>query len=178
LRYVALLRGINVGGNAVIKMADLSACFAALGYGDVRTYIASGNVFFQTTERPATVESEIERALERRFSLPIRVVVRSSREIATIVDAIPARWIGAAELRVTVGFLLRGTTARSAARLVRPREGIDELVSASGALMWATRMDALTRSGIRLIGTPLYKEITARNLNTTLKLAELLRGAP
>jgi uncharacterized protein (DUF1697 family) len=59
---------------------------------------------------------------------------------------------------------------------VRPREGIDELVIASGALMWATRMDALTRSGIRLIGTPLYKEMTARNLNTTLKLAELLRG--
>jgi uncharacterized protein (DUF1697 family) len=178
LRYVALLRGINVGGNAVIKMADLSACIADLGYCDVRTYIASGNVLFQSTARPAVLETEIERALGQRFSLANRVVVRSGREIARIVDAIPAPWIGAAELRVTVGFLLRGTTARSAALLVRPREGIDELVRASGALIWATRMDALTRSGIRLIGTPLYNEMTLRNLNTTLKLAELLRSAP
>jgi uncharacterized protein (DUF1697 family) len=69
---------------------------------------------------------------------------------------------------------MRGTTARSAARLVHPRDGVDELVTASGALIWATRKDALTRSGIRLIGTPLYKEMTLRNLNTTLKLAELL----
>jgi uncharacterized protein (DUF1697 family) len=176
LRYVALLRGINVGGHAVIKMADLSACIEELGYGDVRTYIASGNVLFRSTERPATLETEIERALERRFALPIRVVVRSSREVTGIAGRVPSPWIGADELRVTVGFLMRGTTARSAARLVRPRDGIDELVSAPGALIWATRKDALTRSGIRLIGTPLYKEMTLRNLNTTLKLAELLRA--
>jgi uncharacterized protein (DUF1697 family) len=176
LRYVALLRGINVGGHAVIKMADLSACIAELGYRDVRTYIASGNVLFQSSERPATLEAEVERALERRFALPIRVVVRSDREVAKVAERIPAAWIGADELRVTVGFLMRGTTARSAARLLCPREGIDELVSASCALISATRKDALTRSGIRLIGTPLYKEMTLRNLNTTLKLAELLRA--
>jgi uncharacterized protein (DUF1697 family) len=176
VRYVALLRGINVGGHAVIKMADLSACIAELGYRDVRTYIASGNVLLQSTEPPTTLETEIERALEGRFALPIRVVVRSSREVARIAEHIPAPWIGADDLRVTVGFLLRGTTARSAARLVQPRDGIDELVTAPGALMWATRKDALTRTGIRLIGTPLYKEMTLRNLNTTLKLAELLRG--
>ena len=93
-----------------------------------------------------------------------------------IAERVPERWLGADELRVTVGFLMRGTSARSAARLVRPRERIDELVSAPGALIWATRKDALTRSGIRLIGTPLYKEMTLRNLNTTLKLAELLRS--
>jgi uncharacterized protein (DUF1697 family) len=176
LRYVALLRGINVGGRAVIKMADLCACIEDLGYGDVRTYIASGNVLFRSAERPAALETKIERALEKRFALPIRVVVRSSREVTRIAESVPARWIGADDVRVTVGFLMRGTTARSAARLLRPRDEIDELISAPGALMWATRKDALTRSGIRLIGTPLYKEMTLRNLNTTLKLAELLRG--
>jgi uncharacterized protein (DUF1697 family) len=175
LRYVALLRGINVGGNAVIKMADLSACVGALGYEDVRTYIASGNVLLRSTERPSSLEAEIERALERRFSLPIRVVVRSAREVAGIVERVPSPWIGAGDLRVMVGFLMRGTTVRSAARLLRPREGIDDLVAAPGALVWATRKDALTRSGIRLVGTPLYKEMTLRNLSTTLKLLELLR---
>jgi len=174
LRYVALLRGINVGGHAVIKMADLAACVSELGYEEVRTYIASGNVLFQSTKRPKTLEPELERALERRFALPIRVVVRSGREVTRIAESVPSSWVGTDELRVTVGFLMRGTTARSAARLLRPRDGIDELVSVSGALIWATQKDALTRSGIRLIGTPLYKEMTLRNLNTTLKLAELL----
>ena len=176
MRYVALLRGINVGGHAVIKMADLAACVGELGHEDVRTYIASGNVLFQSTQRPKTLEAELERALEQRFGLPIRVVVRSGRELAQIADSVPAAWIGADDLRVTVGFLMRGTSVRSAASLVRPREGIDELVTAPGALIWATRKDALTRSGIRLVGTPLYKEMTLRNLNTTLKLAELLRA--
>lgn len=176
MRYVALLRGINVGGNAVIKMADLSACVAKLGYEDVQTYIASGNVLLQSKGRPATLEAELEGALERRFSLPIRVVVRSAREVSAIAERVPPAWLDASDLRVMVGFLMRGTTSRSAARLLRPREGIDELVTAPGALMWATRKDALTRSGIRLVGTPLYKEMTLRNLNTTLKLAELLRA--
>ena len=114
MRYVALLRGINVGGHAVIKMADLSACVAELGYDDVRTFIASGNVLLQSTKRPAALEAELERALERRYDLPIRVVVRSAREVARIVERVPTPWIRADDLRVMVGFLMRGTDARSA----------------------------------------------------------------
>jgi len=157
-------------------MADLSSCVAELGHEDVRAYIASGNVLFQSTQRPKTLEPELERALEARFSLPIRVVVRTGREVAKIVDRIPAPRLSADDLRVMVGFLMRGVSARSASGLIRPRDGIDELVTAPGALIWATRKDALTRSGIRLIGTPLYKEMTLRNVNTALKLAELLQA--
>ena len=176
MRYVALLRGINVGGHAVIRMADLSSCVAELGYEGVRTYIASGNVLFESSGRPAHLEAELEQALEQRFELPIRVAVRSAREVARIVDAVPPAWVGAANLRVMVGFLMRGTSAASAARLVRPREGVDELLAAPGALVWATPRNALMRSGMRLAGTPLYREMTLRNLNTALKLAELLRA--
>lgn len=75
---------------------------------------------------------------------------------------------------MSVWFLLRGANARSLAARLTPKEGIDEVVTAPGALLWAVRRDALTRTGIRLIGTPDYKLITSRNLNTTLKLAELL----
>jgi uncharacterized protein (DUF1697 family) len=176
MRYVALLRGINVGGNAIIRMAELRDCAVGLGLEDVSTYIASGNLLFRSSERATGLESALEDAIEQRFELPIRVVVRSAREIARIADAVPAAWVGASHLRVTVGFLLRGATAGRLAASLKPREGIDELATAPGALLWATRRDALTRSGLRLVGTDAYRSMTLRNLNTTLKLAELLRA--
>jgi uncharacterized protein (DUF1697 family) len=176
MRYVALLRGINVGGNAIIRMAELRDCAVGLGLEDVSTYIASGNLLFRSSERATGLESALEAAIEQRFELPIRVVVRSAREIARIADAVPAAWVGASHLRVTVGFLLRGATAGRLAASLKPREGIDELATAPGALLWATRRDALTRSGLRLVGTDAYRSMTLRNLNTTLKLAELLRA--
>jgi len=179
LRYVALLRGINVGGNTLIKMAALKECVEAIGHADVRTYIASGNVLFESKERSgAKLDAQFERAIESTFGLPVRVVVRSGTEIQRIVERVPKEWIGAADLRVTVAFLLRGLDARTVARGLMPKEGIDELVTAPGAVLFATQRDALTRTGLKLVGTPTYKQMTLRNLNTTLKLAELVRPAP
>jgi uncharacterized protein (DUF1697 family) len=178
MRYVALLRGINVGGKSIVRMADLKECIEELGYDNVSTFIASGNVLFETPERNAAkLESAIERALERRFKLPITVVVRSRAEIGRIVKAIPAKWIGNESVRVYVAFLRRTRDGRKLARELAPRDGVDELVATKSALMWATRRDALTRSGLqKLPGSAAYKDMTLRNLNTTLKLRELLAG--
>jgi uncharacterized protein (DUF1697 family) len=177
MRYVALLRGINVGGNALVRMADLRECALGIGLEDVSTYIASGNLLFSSGERSgARIEPVLERALEHELGLPIRVVVRSRPEVDRIVARIPPAWIGAPHLRVTVAFLLREANARRIAASLTPRDGIDELTTTPGALLWAIRRDALTRTGLRLIGTDAYRLLTARNLNTTLKLAELLRA--
>lgn len=176
MRYVALLRGINVGGNTLIKMADLRECITALGHDNVSTYIASGNVLFESRERSGSkLDAQLEKAIERHFALPVRVVVRSARELHRIADSVPHKWLDAPELRVTVAFLLRGNDARAIARTLKPKPGIDEVVTAPGALIWAIRRDAVTRTGLKLVGTPIYKQMTLRNLNTTLKLAELLR---
>lgn len=176
MRYVALLRGINVGGKAVIRMADLKECVETLGYDEVSTFIASGNVLFETAERNAAkLESAIERALEKRFRLPITVVVRSRSEVGRIVKAIPAKWIGNDSLRVNVAFVRRTVDGRKLARQLPPKEGVDEVVATRSAVIWATRRDALTRSGMqKLVGDPAYKDVTVRNVNTTLKLHELL----
>jgi uncharacterized protein (DUF1697 family) len=176
MRYVALLRGINVGGKSTIRMADLKACVEKLGYDEVSTFIASGNVLFETAERNAAkLESAIERALERRFQLPITVVVRSRAEVGRIVKAIPPSWIGNESLRVNVGFLRRRRDGRKLARELEPKEGVDELVVTKSAVIWATRRDALTRSGMqKLIRGAAYQDMTVRNLNTALKLRELL----
>ena len=178
MRYVALLRGINVGGKSLVRMADLKECVEELGYEDVSTFIASGNVLFETPERDAAkLESTLEKAIERRFNLPIAVVVRSRAELGRVVDAIPSSWIGNERLRVNVAFLRRALDGRKLAREFQPREGIDELVATKSALIWATRRDALTRSGMQKITvSAAYKDMTLRNLNTTLKLRELLAG--
>jgi uncharacterized protein (DUF1697 family) len=180
MRYVALLRGINVGGKSIVPMADLKDCVEKLGYEDVSTFIASGNVLFSTSERNGgKLEGMVERALERRFGRPIAVVVRSSTELARVVRAIPADWLNDKSLRVNVAFLRRKLDGRRVARELEPKEGVDELVATKSALIWATRRDALTRSGMqKLIGGTAYKDLTVRNLNTTLKLQELLATTP
>lgn len=101
------------------------------------------------------------------------VVVRSRRQIETIAARVPAEWVRDDRLRVTVAYLLRGADARTIAKGPKPKDGIDQVVTAPGALIWAIRRDALTRTGLRLIGTPVYKRMTLRNATTALRLAEL-----
>jgi uncharacterized protein (DUF1697 family) len=176
VRYVALLRGINVGGRTLVKMGDLKTCVEELGLDDVSTYIASGNVLFESGERDAAkLETRIERAIEQRFGLPVKVVVLNRAAYARIVKAIPDPWIGDASLRANVAFVRRGTDAKQVVRELEPDAAVEEVKAIVGAILWATKRDALNRSVMRkLIGGEAYKELTVRNLNTTLKLHELL----
>lgn len=176
MRYLALLRGINVGGKSIVRMADLKECVEGLGHKDVSTFIASGNVLLTAAERDAgAVEAGLERAIERRFGEPISVFVLTKAELGQVVKAIPSGWADDKGLRVYVGFLRRTLDGRKVAAELTPREGIDELVAAKRAVIWATSRDALTRSGMQKVtASPIYKDMTIRNITTTLKLHELL----
>jgi uncharacterized protein (DUF1697 family) len=178
VRYVALLRGINVGGKTLVKMAELRACLETLGLDHVSTYIASGNVLFETdTDDADALATTIEAAIEERFELPVKVVVLDRRAYARIVKAIPKPWIGDKALRANVAFVRPGTDAKAVVRDLEPDPAIEEVRAINGAILWATRRDALNRSVMRkLIAGAAYKELTVRNLNTTLKLDELLAG--
>jgi uncharacterized protein (DUF1697 family) len=176
VRYVALLRGINVGGKTLIKMADLKTCIEELGLDEVSTYIASGNLLFESTERSAAkLETKIERAIEERFELPVKVVVLDRASFGRIVQAIPKSWAGDKTLRANVAFVRRGTNAQTVVRELQPDPAVEKVKAVKGAILWATKRDAVNRSVMRkLIGGAAYKELTVRNLNTTLKLQELL----
>jgi uncharacterized protein (DUF1697 family) len=178
VRYVALLRGINVGGRTLVKMDALRACLEASGLADVSTYIASGNVLFESSKRDAAkLETKIEDAIEQTFELPVKVVVLDRAAFARIVRAIPKSWIGDASLRANAAFVRRGTDARKIVRGLQPDPAVEEVKTTTGAILWATRRDALNHSVMRkLIGGAAYRELTVRNLNTTLKLNELLDG--
>jgi uncharacterized protein (DUF1697 family) len=176
VRYLALLRGINVGGKTLIKMADLKTCVEALVLDNVSTYIASGNVLFESGAADAAkLEKKIEHAIRQQFQLPIKVIVLDRPAYARIVKAIPQAWIGDASLRANVAFVRRGTDARQVVRELQPDPAIEEVKALDGAILWATNRDALNRSMMRkLIGSAAYKELTVRSLSTTLKLQELL----
>jgi uncharacterized protein (DUF1697 family) len=176
VKYIALLRGINVGGKTLIKMADLKTCFEELGLDDVSTYIASGNILFQSRERGAAeLETRIKRAIEQRFRLQVKVVVLDRAAYARIVKAIPKSWVGDKSLRANVAFVRRGTDPKQVVRDLQPDSAVEEVKAIDGAILWATKRNALNRSVMRkLIGGAAYKELTVRNLNTTLKLQELL----
>jgi uncharacterized protein (DUF1697 family) len=87
-RYVGLLRGINVGGIR-IKMADLRDSVTALGYTDVKTVLASGNIVFESRKKTATVTAELESALSERFGYGARVLVMTTEQLQSVVDAYP-----------------------------------------------------------------------------------------
>jgi len=109
--FVALLRGVNVGGNNIISMRDLKERFEGLGFEKVSTYINSGNVIFTTKESEARkldarkLEEKIEEMLVEEFDLDAKVVVRSLAEMARLVESLPPGWGGDSDWRYNVMFL-------------------------------------------------------------------------
>jgi uncharacterized protein (DUF1697 family) len=179
-RYVALLRGINVGGKNPIPMPALKAAFEAHGLEDVHTYIQSGNVVFSTgSSTQAELTSEIERMLTVAFGhYEARVLVRSRSQLRAIVDRAP-KGFGAepAKYRYDVVFLKPPLTAKAAIRDVSTKEGVDRIWAGTGVL-YMSRLDSrATQSRLnRVASLPIYKSMTIRNWNTTTKLAELLEA--
>ena len=90
MRYIALLRGINLGGNVMVKMEELRKAFEGLGFENVKTYINSGNVAFdsrKTTE--SKLVDQIESAVEKMVGRPVAVMVRSQKDIERILAENP-----------------------------------------------------------------------------------------
>jgi uncharacterized protein (DUF1697 family) len=176
-RYVALLRGINVGGKNLIKMADLRACFEGHGYHDVATYIQSGNVLFSTGSRSsAALTADIESMLAANFDYDASVVLRSEKQMRSTVEGAPA-WIGAdpASYRYDVIFLKPALSASSAIKSVPTRDGVDRAATGPGVLYFSRLTSRATQSHLsRIVSMPIYKDMTIRNWNTTTKLLRLM----
>lgn len=180
-RYVALLRGINVGGNNLIRMADLRACFADHGFEDVTTYIQSGNVVF-AAERASEAEltQRIEGMLASSFAYNASVVLRSATQMRAVVAGAPEGYgSDPAGFRYDVIFLKAPLTARAAIAEVPIREGVDRVHAGRGVLYHSRVASRASGSRIsRVASMPIYQHMTLRNWNTTRKLAELASPTP
>ena len=178
LRYVALLRGINVTGRNKIPMADLRAMAEELGWENPETYIQSGNLVFEAHGLPAALESALEAAITRKLALAIPVIVRAAAGWEAYVRGNP--FPAAAEARANLlhlGLSKRAPDAGAAAA-IQARATQGEQVRVVGDALWIDYPEGVGRSKLtpalldRLVGSP----VTARNFRTVLKLAEMARA--
>ena len=179
-RYVALLRGINVGGKNLIRMADLKACFQENGFEAVATYIQSGNVIFGSGESNLSeLTDRIERMLAANFDYEARVVLRSRKQMRSIMERAPTSFgDDATRYRYDVIFLKAPLTARTAMRSVLTKEGVDRAHAGSGVLYFSRLTCRATQSQLsRIASMPVYQSMTIRNWNTTTKLLKLLESS-
>jgi uncharacterized protein (DUF1697 family) len=174
--WVVLLRGINVGGNNVIPMAELRAAFADMGFLDPQTYIQSGNVVVGSRRKPsAAATRRIEAALADRYGYAARVVVLDAEQMRRTVDEMPAEWRAPRkDVRYYVLFPVAGTSATDIARAVTPKPAYETITAGSHAVYWSAPFETLSRTSMgKLPSLPVYRDVTIRNRTTTLKLLAL-----
>jgi uncharacterized protein (DUF1697 family) len=171
--YVALLRGINVGGNKRVPMADLRELLRGLGFQDVRSLLQSGNAVLVSSATPSAIEKDIETALVTHFGFQVRVLVRTGAELAAVVANNPWREAVEEPKKLHVAFLdaapkkgwdvgLKGTDFTPEQYCLRGRE------------LYVWYRNGLMDSKLNV---PLFRAVkvtaTLRNWNTVTKLGEL-----
>ena len=176
-RFVALLRGINVGGKNIIAKGDLIECFEDLGFQNVTTYIQSGNILFRAKSSSVkSVTSKIEQQLAARFNYEARAVIMSKRQFASAVESAHSDWGHRAEYKHNALFTLSDTTSnRVLAQLPEPQADIETVSTAPGVLFWSTSTKDLRRTTMMKLAknAKLYKQLTVRNHNTVFKIFDL-----
>ncbi len=176
-RFLALLRGINVGGRNIIPKQALAECFVDLGFENVRTYIQSGNILFRSSNTGVReLTSKIEAGLSRRFSYNARAVVLSERTYASAVRAAPAGWGQDDRRKHNALFTLATITPRKVLAQLPPPKPDDETVTTGpGVLFWSASKTRLSKTTMmKLASAPAFQHVTVRNHNTVYRLLELL----
>lgn len=179
--YIALLRGINVGGKNIIKMAELKRVFEEIGLSSVKTYIQSGNVIFKSNEREEILRNKIEHEILRAFGFPVTVVLRTAQELEWIIQNCPFSEQEVSEAEslsvggsLYVAFLLHAPSQEKIECLNVYKSEVDEF------RIEGREVFVLVHNSIRnsKVASNLYKldvPATVRNWKTINKLAELAK---
>lgn len=175
--YLVLLRGINVGGKNRVPMAPLRAMLEELGFLDVATYIASGNVILRSDRPAGEVKSTIEAALPTTFALDselIAVLVLTRAQLRAVIDHRPEGFGEQPGTYHSDAIFLIGIDAATTMAVFDPRPGVDRVWPGDGVI-YSERLSAeRTRSRLgKIVGTPAYKSMTIRSWATTLALRQL-----
>ena len=176
--YVALLRGINVGGNSKVQMPKLKTTFERLGFTKVVTYINSGNVIFcDDTKTLNHMILDTEKAIVEDFGFAVRVVIRGINNIKKINDAIPNSWTNDSDQKTDVMFLWDEINSPEIINSIAVKPDIETIKYTNGVLLWNIARKNVTKGGvIKLNKSELYKKMTIRNVNTVRKLLELMKS--
>jgi uncharacterized protein (DUF1697 family) len=172
MRYVALLRGINVGGTGMVNMAELKTVFETAGMTGVKTYINSGNV-----KNRRHLTALLEEAIRQRFAFAVDLLLRDAGQMRSVVDAVPGHWKNDESMKCDVLFLWEDVDRPSVLDQLPRQPGLEDVLYVPGALVWRVDRENVSKSKMtKLVGTGLYKRMTVRNCNTVRKLLELMEG--
>ena len=175
-KYLILLRGINVGGRNKVPMAPLRELLEELGYSDVSTFIASGNVIMSSRHAASEIKRRIESALPQRFGLDselIAVRVMTHAELRAVVDDRPQGFGDQPGTYHSDAIFLIGIDAATAIKAFDPHPQVDRVWPGNGVI-YSQRLSAQrTKSRLKkAMTTALYKSMTIRSWSTTLALLE------
>jgi len=172
MKYIALLRGINVGGNRKVEMKRLKNFFESLDYANVATYLNSGNVKFESDTKQETLQKEIPKKLKKEFGFEIQTLIKNEKEVKRIANSIPKNWENDSEQKTDIAYLFPE---------IDPKKTIDELPIkkefidiryVNGAIIWHVKKKEYNKSHLnKIISTKQYQLMTVRNVNTARFLA-------
>lgn len=165
--FIALLRAVNVGGTGKLPMAELNRLCCKAGFANVQTYIASGNVIFDSPKSASEVKAALEASLKRYAGKPVGVAVRTGAEMAAVLDANP---FPDAPANRTVAMFLDAPPAADALDKISGQQ--DEEVALGHREIYIKYGESMGRSKLKV---PAAAHGTARNMNTVAKLAALAR---
>lgn len=173
MKYIALLRGINVGKTKRIDMKQLKSIFENIGYTAVSTYINSGNVFFESSKDIKSINGEIASTFFENFGYPISVLIMTSKDLKSIVKEIPLNWLNDDIQRTDVAFLFTEIDSDSVIDDLPLRKEFIDVRYVKGAIFWNVTRENYNKSHLnKLISHQLYQHMTIRNINTARYLAE------
>jgi uncharacterized protein (DUF1697 family) len=177
-QYIALLRGINVGGHKLVPMVELRTVCSELGWEDVQTYIQSGNVVFRADAATADLEADLEEAIRDRFGFRAPVLVRKAEAWSAYLDGNPYREAAASEPNLVMLALARTAPGPAVLAALLERASAGERVAMVGDGFWVHYAGGAGPSRLspglldRVVGSP----VTTRNWRTVVKLHELARS--
>ena len=177
MRYLALLRGINVGGKNLIAMPDIRRIFEGLGCKNVTTYIQSGNVLFESKLKNAvSLSVTIEKALAAEFACTCPVVIVPKEQLESVVKNAPPAFGGdPTQYRYDVVFVRPPLRARAVLPTISLKAGVDEASEGNGVLYLKRLIIRASQSYLpKLTRNAAYKSMTIRNWNTTSELCRLI----
>jgi uncharacterized protein (DUF1697 family) len=178
VRYVALLRGVNVGKGVRVPMGHLKALLEGLGLDDVVTYLNSGNAVFSSTMSSLDLTRLIEGELERAFGRTIPTLIRTSAEMIAIAESIPSEWESGGGERTYVAYLFSDVDEPGLVSELPVRRECLSILYTPGAIVWNVKREDYNRSHITKIAEhSSYARMTTRNVNTARRLAALCAEA-
>ncbi|MDQ5963732.1 MAG: hypothetical protein QG629_815 [Patescibacteria group bacterium] len=174
MKYVALLRGINVGGKHALSMSELKNHFESIGLANVATYKNSGNIIFESDT--IRTSNQVQKEISEVAGFTVPTVVLTANQIIRIAAAIPDGWQNDTQQKSDVLYLFPEVDDANSVLKLGYNSDFETALYVPGAVLWNVNRTAQSRSGLKkLLATPLYKKVTIRNVNTARALANLVR---